>query len=104
MEAKGPAQLLGQWRLIVHGEGRALRSPTNRATRYTEKLTRAGVTVHRIAVRPWRFDIARNATIALIPDDVDVCCSMDMDMFLDPGWRAHRLGTDDDHSHVLAKG
>ncbi|WP_146770271.1 tetratricopeptide repeat-containing glycosyltransferase [Mesorhizobium hawassense] len=53
-----------------------------------ERLTAAGVTVHRIAVRPWRFDTARNAAMALIPDDVDVCCTMDMDRFLEPGWRA----------------
>jgi tetratricopeptide (TPR) repeat protein len=52
-----------------------------------EKLTKAGVTVHRIAIRPWRFDDARTAAMALIPSDVDVCCTMDMDMFLDPGWR-----------------
>lgn len=52
-----------------------------------ERLTAAGVTVHRIAVRPWRFDDARNAAMALIPDDVDVCCTMDMDRFLEPGWR-----------------
>lgn len=53
-----------------------------------ERLTAAGVTVHRIAVRPWRFDDARNAAMALIPADVDVCCTMDMDRFLEPGWRA----------------
>jgi glycosyltransferase involved in cell wall biosynthesis len=52
-----------------------------------ERLTRAGVTVHRIAVRPWRFDVARNTAMALIPSDVDICCTMDMDEFLDPGWR-----------------
>lgn len=52
-----------------------------------ERLTAAGVTVHRIAVRPWRYDIARNAAMALIPADVDVCCTMDMDRFLAPGWR-----------------
>jgi glycosyltransferase involved in cell wall biosynthesis len=52
-----------------------------------ERLTRAGVTVHRIAIRPWRFDDARNAAMALIPDDVDVCCSLDMDRWLAPGWR-----------------
>src|SRR5437870_9382179 len=52
-----------------------------------ERLTRAGVTVYRIAVRPWRFDVARNAAMALIPADVDVCCTMDMDRFLQPGWR-----------------
>ncbi|TRC73911.1 glycosyltransferase [Mesorhizobium sp. WSM4307] len=51
------------------------------------RLTAAGVTVHRIAVRPWRFDDARNAAMALIPPDVDVCCTMDMDRFLEPGWR-----------------
>lgn len=53
-----------------------------------ERLAEAGVTVHRIAVRPWRFDVARNAAMALIPDDVDVCLSLDMDRFLEPGWRA----------------
>ncbi len=52
-----------------------------------ERLTKAGVTVHRIAVRPWRFDDARNAAMALIPADVDVCATMDMDRFLEPGWR-----------------
>ena len=52
-----------------------------------ELLTRAGVTVHRIAVRPWRFDVARNTAMALIPSDAEVCLSMDMDEFLEPGWR-----------------
>src|SRR5258708_33154724 len=47
-----------------------------------------GVAVHRISIRPWRFDDARNAAMALIPADVDVCCTMDMDRFLEPGWRA----------------
>lgn len=53
-----------------------------------ERLCRAGVTVHRIAVRPWRFDDARNAAMDLIPAEVDVCCTMDMDMFLEQGWRS----------------
>ena len=52
-----------------------------------DRLTAAGVTVNRIAVRPWRFDLARNAAMALIPGDVDVCVTMDMDMYLQPGWR-----------------
>jgi hypothetical protein len=51
------------------------------------RLTRAGVAVHHIAVRPWRFDDARNAALALIPADVDVCATMDMDRVLEPGWR-----------------
>jgi glycosyltransferase involved in cell wall biosynthesis len=53
-----------------------------------ERLTAAGVVVQSITVRPWRFDIARNTAMALIPDDVDVCCTLDMDMYLESGWRA----------------
>lgn len=52
-----------------------------------ERLQQAGVTVHRIAIRPWRFDDARNTAMALIPDDVDICGTMDMDRWLAPGWR-----------------
>ena len=43
--------------------------------------------VHRIHVSPWRFDTARNAALALVPDDVDVCVSLDLDEILQPGWR-----------------
>ena len=46
-----------------------------------------GVTVHRISVVPWRFDMARNTAMALLPADVDVCISLDMDEWLVAGWR-----------------
>jgi glycosyltransferase involved in cell wall biosynthesis len=42
-------------------------------------LRKAGVIVHQISVKPFRFDDARNAALALVPDDVDVCLSLDMD-------------------------
>ena len=44
-------------------------------------------TVARISVKPWRFDDARNAALALLPDDIDVCISLDLDEVLQPGWR-----------------
>lgn len=46
-----------------------------------------GATVHNIFISPWRFDNARNAALALLPADVDVCVSMDLDEELQPGWR-----------------
>lgn len=52
-----------------------------------ERLAAEGVVVHRIAIRPWRFDDARNAALALVPADVEACVTMDMDEFLEPGWR-----------------
>ena len=42
---------------------------------------------HKIHVEPFRFDVARNAALALVPPDVDVCVSLDLDERLEPGWR-----------------
>jgi glycosyltransferase involved in cell wall biosynthesis len=46
-----------------------------------------GIVCHTISVKPWRFDDARNAALALLPDDIDYCISLDMDEMLAPGWR-----------------
>jgi len=46
-----------------------------------------GAVVHDICITPWRFDLARNAAMALIPRDMDVCISLDIDEVLQPGWR-----------------
>lgn len=46
-----------------------------------------GALVHDIRVQPWRFDSARNAALALVPVDVDVCISLDIDEVPSKGWR-----------------
>ncbi|KPK13991.1 MAG: hypothetical protein AMJ56_00300 [Anaerolineae bacterium SG8_19] len=46
-----------------------------------------GAVVHHISITPWRFDLARNAALALVPRDFDVCISLDIDEVLQPGWR-----------------
>jgi len=46
-----------------------------------------GAIVHEINITPFRFDVARNAALALVPADVDICVSMDLDELLLPGWR-----------------
>jgi hypothetical protein len=50
-------------------------------------LEQHGATVGHISVKPWRFDDARNAALAMLPDDFDVCVSLDLDEVLQPGWR-----------------
>ena len=47
-----------------------------------------GVEVRHIRIMPWRFDDARNAALALLPDDIDICVSLDLDTVLNTGWRA----------------
>jgi glycosyltransferase involved in cell wall biosynthesis len=52
-----------------------------------EKLRSLGVKVYEQSIEPWRFDVARNSAMAMIPLDTDVCISMDMDEFMAEGWR-----------------
>jgi glycosyltransferase involved in cell wall biosynthesis len=47
-----------------------------------------GATPFNICISPWRFDLARDAALALIPADYDVCISLDLDEVLKEGWRA----------------
>lgn len=49
----------------------------------------AGCIVHQIKINPWRFDDARNVSLALLPQDVDFCIALDADEILVPGWREH---------------
>mgnify|MGYP002623297439 CR=1 FL=1 len=52
-----------------------------------DRLRECGADVAEICIDPWRFDDARNAALALVPADVDVCVSLDLDEILQPGWR-----------------
>lgn len=38
-----------------------------------DELRKAGALVWTIDVDPWRFDKARNAALACVPSDIDVC-------------------------------
>jgi glycosyltransferase involved in cell wall biosynthesis len=59
------------------------------STDNTKKLAKKyGVNVVDINIKPWRFDTARNASLALLPADIDYCIALDMDEVLLPGWRA----------------
>jgi tetratricopeptide (TPR) repeat protein len=52
-----------------------------------DEARKHGAVVHDICITPWRFDLARNAALALVPRDIDVCISLDIDELLQPGWR-----------------
>lgn len=52
-----------------------------------EKARECGATVHSIHISPWRFDLARNSALALVPNSIDICISLDLDEVMEPGWR-----------------
>lgn len=60
---------------------------TGSTDKTVELAEQKGAVVHNIHISPWRFDLARNAALALLPRDIDVCVSLDLDEELQPGWR-----------------
>jgi glycosyltransferase involved in cell wall biosynthesis len=53
----------------------------NKLQKYTN------IRVHNISINPWRFEDARNASLAAVSNDIDVCICLDMDEVLVKGWR-----------------
>ena len=51
-----------------------------------EKLQARGAIVHVQEISPWRFDVARNESMKLIPKEADLCLCLDLDEVITPGW------------------
>lgn len=60
---------------------------TGSSDKTVELLKSRGAIVESITINPWRFDKARNASMDIIPDDVDICVCTDLDEIFEPGWR-----------------
>lgn len=52
-----------------------------------EKLRKLGAYVTVKQIKPWRFDVARNESLKLVPKDCDICVCIDIDEVLNKGWR-----------------
>ena len=52
-----------------------------------KKLKKLGVKVTKKKITPWRFDVARNESLKLVPIDTDICVCTDLDEIFVDGWR-----------------
>lgn len=52
-----------------------------------ELLKSLGVNVSVEKIKPWRFDVARNKSLDLVPLDTDICVCTDIDEVFESGWR-----------------
>lgn len=46
-----------------------------------------GVHVKQEVITPWRFDVARNKSLDMVPKNADICVCTDLDEVFDKGWR-----------------
>lgn len=52
-----------------------------------ELLKSLNVNVVSKIISPWRFDVARNLSLQLVPEDYDLCVCTDIDEVFNEGWR-----------------
>ena len=60
---------------------------TGSTDKTVKKLKKRGVHVKKKKIRPWRFDVARNESLDLVPDYADICVCTDLDEVFETGWR-----------------
>ena len=60
-----------------------------------------GVNVSVKEIKPWRFDVARNESLKLVPEDCDICVCIDIDEVISKGWRKKLEEIWDDNTNHL---
>lgn len=86
--SKNEEKFVKRWMDSMREADVVLVADTGSTDRTVELLRAEGAIVHQVSVQPWRFDIARNASMHLLPADIDVCVCTDLDEVLHAGWRA----------------
>jgi glycosyltransferase involved in cell wall biosynthesis len=82
-----PTEFIERWAKSALDADELVLVDTGSTNEAVEMARDLGITVYEIDIRPWRFDMARNAALSLIDGDVDVVVKLDVDEVLVDGWR-----------------
>ncbi len=85
--AKNEEQFVERWANSCSEADYRFILDTGSTDRTVELADRFGIEVAVASISPWRFDDARNVSLSLLPNDIDLCIALDMDEVLVPGWR-----------------
>lgn len=85
--ALNEAQFIKRWYESAKDADYLLIADTGSTDETYEIAEELGIEVVGIKVIPWRFDIARNAALSMLPEDVEYCIALDMDEVLVGDWR-----------------
>ena len=85
--AKNEEQFVQSWYESAREADVLLIADTGSADDTVAKARSLGITVVELALSPFRFDDARNASLAALPRDLDFVVALDLDEQLQPGWR-----------------
>lgn len=83
---KNEAQFAARWYDNVSEADYVTVLDTGSTDNTVEILRSKGAIVETKVISPWRFDVARNESMRLIPADADICVCVDLDELFEPGW------------------
>lgn len=86
---KNEEQFIPRWAASCKDADYRVIIDTGSTDKTVELAKEHGCIVYEITVKPWRFDDARNASLALLPSDADFCIALDADELLEDGWREY---------------
>lgn len=85
--SKNEEQFVNRWFESVKEADQICVLDTGSTDKTVELLEKCGANVKSKVINPWRFDIARNESLAMVDDDVDICICLDLDEVFEPNWR-----------------
>lgn len=86
--AKNEEQFVDRWMDSMSEADEVVVMDTGSSDNTVQKLKNRGAKVYKKIILPWRFDVARNKSLKLVPKDADICICTDLDEVFNKGWRA----------------
>lgn len=84
---KNEEQFVRQWVASMSEADSIVVLDTGSTDGTVQQLRACGVQVKQEIIFPWRFDLARNRSLELVPKESDICVCTDLDEVFHPGWR-----------------
>lgn len=85
--SKNEEKFVDRWMDSMSEADEVIVTDTGSVDGTVERLRERGAVVYAETFTPWRFDRARNASLAHVPEDTDICVCTDLDEVFLPGWR-----------------
>lgn len=85
--SKNEEKFVKRWYDSVKEADKVFVLDTGSTDNTVNELKELGATVIVKEIKPWRFDVARNESLKLVPNDYDICVCIDLDEVLNKDWR-----------------
>lgn len=85
--SKNEEKFVKRWYESMKEADKIIVLDTGSTDKTVDLLKECGVEVYEEAIMPWRFDVARNRSLNLVPEEYDICVCTDLDEVFEPGWK-----------------